>query len=295
MSLLMVMAFKFYVCHYYTVAKWCFLSFPGTEHSHIVSLLKAGDVLYDVFAGVGPFTIPAAKKGVLVFANDLNPNSHAGLLASLKLNKVRVEPTTFCMDGRAFVTSAIKEDLVKRLSAMLDSGVTTASCHVVMNLPALALEFLDAFRGLLHGSDISRNLQGHSSDSNILESIRWALPMVHVYGFSKEENPELEVKARAEGSLGVKLPPDSLVRFVRNVAPNKDMHCLSFRLPVEVAFLDPVPVDSESRSDDHVRCSSGGGDGVDGDSSGKMEKSSSSDRQDDGPSKRKRHLDISVH
>jgi tRNA (guanine37-N1)-methyltransferase len=33
-----------------------------TEHQKIVDLLKAGDILFDVFAGVGPFSVPAAMK-----------------------------------------------------------------------------------------------------------------------------------------------------------------------------------------------------------------------------------------
>jgi tRNA (guanine37-N1)-methyltransferase len=33
-----------------------------TEHQKIVDLLKVGDLLFDVFAGVGPFSVPAAMK-----------------------------------------------------------------------------------------------------------------------------------------------------------------------------------------------------------------------------------------
>ncbi|KAK1339266.1 hypothetical protein QTO34_019946 [Cnephaeus nilssonii] len=60
----------------------------STEHSRITELLKPGDVLFDVFAGVGPFAIPAAKKNCTVFANDLNPESYKWLLHNCKLNKV---------------------------------------------------------------------------------------------------------------------------------------------------------------------------------------------------------------
>jgi len=40
-----------------------------------VQLFEPEDIVADVFAGVGPFVVPAAKKGCAVFANDLNPNS----------------------------------------------------------------------------------------------------------------------------------------------------------------------------------------------------------------------------
>ena len=45
------------------------------EHDRLVKLLNTNDVLYDVFAGVGPFSIPCGKKRVQVLANDLNPHS----------------------------------------------------------------------------------------------------------------------------------------------------------------------------------------------------------------------------
>lgn len=40
-----------------------------------MSLLQPGQVVADVMAGVGPFAVPAAKKGVFVLGNDLNPES----------------------------------------------------------------------------------------------------------------------------------------------------------------------------------------------------------------------------
>lgn len=45
----------------------------GKEHERILSFLKPEDVLFDVFCGVGPFSIPAAKRKCKVYANDLNP------------------------------------------------------------------------------------------------------------------------------------------------------------------------------------------------------------------------------
>ena len=60
----------------------------ATEHQRLVESVKPGDILYDVFAGVGPFAIPAAKKGCFVHANDLNPESYHWLQHNIELNKV---------------------------------------------------------------------------------------------------------------------------------------------------------------------------------------------------------------
>ena len=60
----------------------------GTEHERIVKLLRPGDAICDVMAGVGPFAIPAGKRRVFAFANDLNPSSHSAMLDAINLNKV---------------------------------------------------------------------------------------------------------------------------------------------------------------------------------------------------------------
>jgi tRNA (guanine37-N1)-methyltransferase len=59
-----------------------------TEHSRIVSLFQPEDLIADVFAGVGPFTVPAAKKGCAVWSNDLNPESAKYLKANVESNRV---------------------------------------------------------------------------------------------------------------------------------------------------------------------------------------------------------------
>ena len=42
----------------------------------------------DMFAGVGPFSIPLAKKGCKVYANDLNGRSYHYLCENARTNKV---------------------------------------------------------------------------------------------------------------------------------------------------------------------------------------------------------------
>nr|XP_034960158.1 tRNA (guanine(37)-N1)-methyltransferase isoform X1 [Zootoca vivipara] len=186
-----------------------------TEHMRIVGLLKPGDLLFDVFAGVGPFAIPAAKKGCIVFANDLNPDSYKWLQHNCKLNKVDRKVKVFNMDGRQFLEEPVKEELTRQLSLKERN-----SClHIVMNLPAMAVEFLDAFRHLLDGEPGSTSL-----------------PTVHCYCFSKHDNPAQDVQERVEACLGISLEGLCSVELVRNVAPNKEMMCISFSLPARVLY-----------------------------------------------------------
>jgi len=59
-----------------------------TEHKRLVDSFNPGEVVCDVMAGIGPFAIPAGKKRVFVWANDLNPESYAAMVEAIKRNKV---------------------------------------------------------------------------------------------------------------------------------------------------------------------------------------------------------------
>ncbi|XP_071971917.1 tRNA (guanine(37)-N(1))-methyltransferase isoform X1 [Engystomops pustulosus] len=200
----------------------------ATEHDRITGFLKKGDVVFDVFAGVGPFAIPAAKRSCIVYANDLNPESYKWLVHNCKLNKVGNRVQAFNTDGREFIRTVVKEELSKCIKS---SSPEKTSLHIVMNLPALALEFLDAFRCLLPEQP----------------QMEIALPTVHCYGFSKDDNPEKEVKERAEEMLGATLESCS-IHLVRKVAPNKEMMCISFQLPALVLFGSDRNNDGEPSS-----------------------------------------------
>ena len=126
-------------------------------------------------------------------------------------------------DARDFIKTTVKDQLTK-LWTEKPEGITNV--HITMNLPALAITFLDVFRGLF-------------SDSKQLKDAATKLhPKVHVYGFSKAEDKAKHIQARCELYLGAKLDSDHLegVSFVRNVAPNKDMMRASFLIPPEVIF-----------------------------------------------------------
>ncbi|OAY69951.1 tRNA (guanine(37)-N1)-methyltransferase 1 [Ananas comosus] len=180
----------------------------ATERHRLVNNFTSSDVVCDVFSGVGPIAISAARKVKHVYANDLNPNAVEYLERNIVLNKLERKIEVFNMDGRRFI------------GAIFASQRPYAVTQVVMNLPNAAAEFLDVFRG------ISRN---RMRDDNC------TLPKIHVYGFSKAQNPEYDFCERINMALCDILKDVELHR-VRLVVPGKWMLCASFTLPRAVAF-----------------------------------------------------------
>lgn len=198
-----------------------------SEHQRVVNILKGGDVILDVFAGVGPFAIPAAKKGCTVHANDLNPHSYKYLCDNAKKNGVGGKVRTYNLDGREFIQKMTKDFIDDFLK--LDVGSLSRPKmirHILMNLPATAVEFLDTFKGLFARIPPSRRSL-------------FTLPTIHCYGFSKsEDSPEQESLDKVVKILGVdKLEEGTYsLSVVRKVAPNKAMTRVSFPLPDQVAY-----------------------------------------------------------
>ncbi|KAA3677377.1 tRNA (guanine37-N1)-methyltransferase [Paragonimus westermani] len=238
----------------------------GTEHARIVDRLcspfaigqsgkptaiAANEVIvYDVFAGVGPFAVPAARLGCRVFANDLNPDSYQWLLRNVQENRSRKKPmqSISCtnMDGRAFIHQVLLPNYWKTVR----SDTPPRRYVTIMNLPALAPDFLDAF---INRSSVPTNVVTSVNDS--CDSSQ-TFPFNHLpldmfcYCFlRRNEESEETIKLRIAKALGetasVFTPSESAttsypkiqawsLRFVRNVAPYKDMFCAEFQL-----FLPP--------------------------------------------------------
>lgn len=109
-----------------------------TEHERLVRLVRPEDVLCDMTAGVGPFALPAAKKGCRVYANDLNPESFKSLVGNIALNKANGSVHPYNMDARAFPRHML--DL-----ADTDPEQYPPFTHAIINLPASGINFLDTF------------------------------------------------------------------------------------------------------------------------------------------------------
>ncbi|KAK2461421.1 hypothetical protein APHAL10511_005884 [Amanita phalloides] len=233
-----------------------------TEHDRIISKFSPEDVVADVFAGVGPFAVPAAKKGCAVLANDLNPESAKYLTVNVQNNGVSDLVRVYCEDGRDFIRAAVariygepfppfsgppvsrtrQEKDRKKAQKLAAEGIAADAveiakqprqriAHFVMNLPDTAIQFLNAFRGLL--ADRTRDLR----------ETYGVMPMIHCHCFTRELEPrkaEMDIRERVEEQLGASLTEVEF-HLVRSVAPNKEMYCISFRLPSEVAFAVALP------------------------------------------------------
>jgi tRNA (guanine37-N1)-methyltransferase len=172
-----------------------------TEHTRLVDMFQPDELVADVFAGVGPFALPAAKKGCAVLANDLNPESYKYLNINIRDNKVSDRVRASCVDGREFIQHAarwvatdplpgysgppLSQSQRRALSKQQSRGSPLPPqpsprkriSHFVMNLPDSAITFLDAFRGILAPS---------SGSVNDMQALYDVLPMVHCHCFTRE-------------------------------------------------------------------------------------------------------------
>jgi len=118
-------------CRYYVdLAKTYFSPRLSYEHKRVASLVKDGETVVDLFAGVGPFTVLIAKShgNVMVYAVDVNPDAIEYLRRNIRLNRVENKVRPILGDARQVAE--------KRLAGIAD--------RVIMNLPEKAMEFVDA-------------------------------------------------------------------------------------------------------------------------------------------------------
>ncbi|KAL0364458.1 UNVERIFIED_CONTAM: tRNA (guanine(37)-N1)-methyltransferase 2 [Sesamum angustifolium] len=198
------------------------------EHLRLISKFQAGDTVCDMFAGIGPFAIPAAQKGCQVYANDLNPDSIHYLKINAEINKVANLVRAYNLDARKFISSLMevptsqgclqsdvsnwRPDSPKKLEATCATGAVQEisdeniadvesneqlwpkdDANLVTVKRRSESLFEDAFRGLIH----KKYWKG-------------SLPWIHCYCFIRaNETEDLIISA---------------------------MFCLSFRLPEEACI-----------------------------------------------------------
>jgi len=128
----------------------------ATERERVASLVKKGEVIIDMFAGVAPFplTICKSARPKIVYAIDLNHDAVEYMKINIKLNHFKnIVP----MEGDA-------RQLIKTLP---DAD------RVIMNLPQIAQEFLpDALMKTKKGGTVHMHkIMGREESDDLVSSI----------------------------------------------------------------------------------------------------------------------------
>jgi len=105
----------------------------ATERHRVTERVGADERAFDMFAGVGPFVIPAAKRGADAVGVDLNPTAVEYMRENAERNGV---------DDRVAAVHGDVRDVVA--GEVDDRDFENWADRIVMNLPHSADEFLDA-------------------------------------------------------------------------------------------------------------------------------------------------------
>lgn len=165
----------------------------STERSRVLSWVKKGNIVVDMFSGVGPYSILIAKnkKPSKVLAIDKNPEAVRYLRENIILNSVK---NIEAIEGDA-------REEAKRFAGTAD--------HVIMNLPHKAFEFLDSAVLLTKPGGI-----------------------IHYYGITPEDDlfeSSIELIRAAAEKAGRKIEILDK-RVVRSYAPHQYNICIEARV-----------------------------------------------------------------
>ncbi len=177
------------------VCKTYFSPRLSNEHNLISKKTQDGDIIIDLFTGVGPFPLHIAKNcNATIFATDINETAINCLKKSIELNKLKGEITPISGDCRKVSPSLPKAD------------------RIIMNLPGKSLEYLSvACQQIKSGGTI------------------------YFYYFSKDKSPKetmLKILEEELEKLGCKIIQVIDYRKVRESAPYEIQACLEFSLKV---------------------------------------------------------------
>jgi tRNA (guanine37-N1)-methyltransferase len=102
----------------------------SNERMRVAEQVGKKETVVDLFAGIGPFSIPIAKKSpeCEVYAVDVNEDAVAYLKRNIKLNKV----------GNVIALWGDAAEICEKLGRVAD--------RIIMNLPETSVDFLDSAR-----------------------------------------------------------------------------------------------------------------------------------------------------
>jgi hypothetical protein len=226
-------------------------------------------IVADMMAGVGPFAVPLAMKNITTFANDLNPASYKYLVENSRSNKCERSLKCFNMCGRDFILSladngvAFDEvimNLPQNASDFLDvfvgigkrfdeSNSETTSGREGFRLPRINVYGFSThthpIRDLAHRAAMTMQCDPQLLEMDLADCEKM-LPVT-----KRMKHCATEAADEDNGCNGADGDRNACMRvgvsggsgkghIVRDVSPHKVMVCLSFYLPKEVAYGEPI-------------------------------------------------------
>ncbi|MCE4611407.1 MAG: class I SAM-dependent methyltransferase family protein [Desulfurococcales archaeon] len=160
------------------------------EHMRVARLVRPGERILNMFAGVGIFSIVIARhsKPSKIFSIDINPEAYKLMVENVKLNRVEGVVEPILGDAAKVVEERLKE----------------SSDRVLMPLPALALDYLPhALKALREGKGwihVYLHIKHSKDKSHLKEAVK------HVESRVEREGWKLmQAKPRAVRSVGPRM------------------------------------------------------------------------------------------
>lgn len=155
-------------------------------------------------------------RGCTVYANDINPESVKWMQINLQTNQSKKSPKeyhVYNLDGREFLRTIVFPHIeIYQRTNMLKNKIV-----ILMNLPEIGLTFLDVFSEWLLRTKI--------------EQEQWKTSIhIYCYTFSRGDNHFEDIRVRLKTIWSEIEIEEKACRFVRQVAPNKDMMCVNICL-----------------------------------------------------------------
>jgi tRNA (guanine37-N1)-methyltransferase len=148
-----------YGCQYHVdLAKVYFSPRLSQEHHRVASFVCAGEVVVDLFAGVGPFVVPIGKlcPETKVYAIDINPDAIDLLKINIQKNNVERQVYPLLGDARKLV----------------DDNLRGVADRVIMNLPETAIDFVDVACQTLKSTGGLLHFYGFVRKPNTVEDLK---------------------------------------------------------------------------------------------------------------------------
>tara|TARA_Y100000034_G_scaffold128501_1_gene183157 strand:+ start:552 stop:1580 length:1029 start_codon:yes stop_codon:yes gene_type:complete len=176
----------------FDISKVFFTPRLSTEREKIFAKVKPGEIVLDMFAGVGPFSVIIAKKQPLVekvYAIDINNTAISYLRENARINKVSDKVEAFVGDSKTTISKKFK-------------GIAD---RVIMNLPKTSLNFLPT----------------------ALNALKPKGGVLHYYTFKATKQ---EVKAEVSARLKSKKHRILSIRNVKPYAPREYCFCADIKI-----------------------------------------------------------------